>query len=58
MMLLVHFGYQMANIMMLKVLQNGGKRRFSLFLITEIFPDKFIKPLIKRRFPPTVLIKH
>ena len=41
-----------------KVLQKGGKQRFSLFLIIEIFPDKLIQPLIKRRVPPTVLIKH
>lgn len=41
-----------------KVLQKGAKQRFSLFLIIEIFPDKFIQPLIKRRVPPTVLIKH
>ena len=41
-----------------KVLQKGGKQRFSLFLIIEMFPDKFIQPLIKRRVPPTVLIKH
>ena len=41
-----------------KVLQKGSNRRFSLFLIIEMFPDKFIKPLIKRRVPSTVLIKR
>ena len=41
-----------------KVPQKGSNRRFSLFLIIEIFPDKFINPLVKRRVPPTVLIKH